>query len=515
MKELIAFILPPAVAFAGMRINRLVLGKKLEVDFGFGVRFALGLAIGMVVFSQSVLLTALAGINASSLLAWIALLWGGTEVVLLAPQIASSTKPVKFQPAHLWLLLLLPVLYSWWVFGRLSVLEGTLEFDANAFWVFKAKILYLEQGKNFREVIHQTNLGYAHMDYPMLVPGLYTLTYGALGQVWEFTNKVWPFWMVVALCSAILSFAHVWRRPHPLPILLVVLFCFLPATFSFIRQEGGTIPMVYCTSMVAMLMVTAIAYADEIALCAGILVLAECANTKFEGIIYTALWGTVALVFCWRRGWLKSRLLWKTILVAAICMIPYFCFRLAKPVLHPESGWMHDATKSPGTVLHRVPQTLFLNLGNRFFNKEFFHWTTPDKNHLHYDGHWTGFAGLVNPDLSVLPWLLLSLIALTFWKKPRHRLALGVFLLVVFGQFLVLSIVISCLNVMQANVQQVITFASDVVGRYYYPFFAACFLGVMAIWLVDRTSNPVTTSTVEATAVSVPANQKPRPKKRR
>src|SRR5450759_1464091 len=237
MKEWLAFILPPATAFAGMRLARLVLGQKFEERFALGLRFAIGLAVGMLVFSQSVLLTALAGINASGLLAWGALIWGIVEVILLSPNLASGLKQIKFQPGHLWLLLLLPVLYSWWVFGRLCTLEGTIEFDANAFWVFKAKLLYLEQGKNLVDILHQSNLGYAHMDYPMLVPCLYALDYGLVNGVDEFVNKVWPFWMMVALCLAVLSLAKIWKRPHPLPLFIVMLLCFLPASLQFIRKE--------------------------------------------------------------------------------------------------------------------------------------------------------------------------------------------------------------------------------------------------------------------------------------
>src|SRR5208282_2467513 len=179
-----------------------------------------------------------------------------------------------------WLLLLLPVIYSWWVFGRLSTLEGTLEFDANAFWVFKAKIFYLEQGKNLLNVMHQSNLGYAQMDYPVLVPCLYTLGYGAVGGVDEFVNKVWPFWMVVALCLGILSLAKVWQRPHPLPVATVVVFCFLPASIQYIRCEGGSIPMVFFLSLTALLIVKAISCADEFYLAAAILAAAGCAMTK-------------------------------------------------------------------------------------------------------------------------------------------------------------------------------------------------------------------------------------------
>src|ERR1017187_5202837 len=119
MREWLAFILPPAMAFAGMRLARLVLGRKFEDGFGLGLGFAVGLAVGMLVFSQTVLLTALAGINAARLLAWTAMIWGTAEVILMSPKCAASLRQMEFRPAHLWLLLLLPVLYSWWGFGRL------------------------------------------------------------------------------------------------------------------------------------------------------------------------------------------------------------------------------------------------------------------------------------------------------------------------------------------------------------------------------------------------------------
>ena len=50
MKELIAFLLPPAVALAGTRLNRWLLGREWESRSGGGLKFALGLAVGMLVF---------------------------------------------------------------------------------------------------------------------------------------------------------------------------------------------------------------------------------------------------------------------------------------------------------------------------------------------------------------------------------------------------------------------------------------------------------------------------------
>ena len=113
MKELFAFLLPPAVALTGMRINHLLFGKEFESRFGGGLKFTLGLAVGMLAFSQAVLLGALAGVNLAGWLAWLALIGGVMEAVLLLPKAVNGLKQIKLQPGHLWLLLLLPAVYSW------------------------------------------------------------------------------------------------------------------------------------------------------------------------------------------------------------------------------------------------------------------------------------------------------------------------------------------------------------------------------------------------------------------
>ncbi len=274
MRECIAFLLPPATALAGMRLNRLILGRRLDARFGFGLRFALGFAMGALAFSQLLLLGALAGADAATPLGRGVLVWGLVEAVLLYRRQTRAGWRVPLRTAHLWLLLLAPVACWLWVIGRLSVLESTLEFDATAFWVFKAKVLYLVQGARLLEWIRRPDLAYAHWDYPLLVPGLYALGYGAVGAVDEFVNKVWPFWMMVSLCSAVLSLARVWTRPRPLPLLTVIILCFLPASLHFVRQEGGTLPMLFYASLAALLLTTALHRSDPIALAAAPIVLA-------------------------------------------------------------------------------------------------------------------------------------------------------------------------------------------------------------------------------------------------
>jgi hypothetical protein len=484
MNEFIAFILPLTTAMVGMRLGQWILGKKFEEEYGSGFRFAFGLGMGMLVFSQAVLLFAVVGLNVFALLAWLALVWGIVEIVLRTRKAPAVMMSFRFQTGHWWLLLLLPLFYSWWVFGRLSTLEGTLEFDANAFWVFKAKILYLAQGKALMDVIHQPNLGYTHMDYPMLVPCLYTLGYGSAGQVDEFINKVWPFWMMVALSLGILSFARVWRQPRVLPIAVVTLIGFLPATLQFIRNEGGTIPMVFYTGLATMLIINALRGENELAPAAVILALTGCFSTKFEGVVFAAICSAALLPFCFRHGWLKNKVVWKSAVVAVLCVLPYVIFRLTKPIPHPEDGWLHLGT-APGShgLLHRFAQIWFLNVFARFFDAKFFSWQDVN-DHLLFTGHWGGLGSLANEQLSILPWLLMALIVITLIFKSRERLTVGVFSGIIIVILSILSFVIACLRV--DDLPGGIDFTIGVVGRYFYPLFVAWFLAIIALWLPDK-----------------------------
>ncbi len=511
MKELVAFLLPPALAFCGARICRALLGREFDYRFGAGLRWALGLAVGMLVFTQAALLGTLAGVNPATPLAWVALIWGLGEIMLQAPRALAWLPQLRFQTEHLWLLLLLPVLYWCWVFARLSTLEGTMELDANAFWVFKAKVLYLDQGRNLLFWMHQPGLAYAHWEYPLLVPCLYLLDYGAVGGVDEFVNKVWPFWMVVGLCVGILSLTKTWQRPHPLPVLAIVVLCFLPATLDYVRQEGGTIPMLFFASLTAMLLVKAItqadesrqhlvrrdsfghmllvktiAQADEWYLAAAMLTAAGVMMSKFEGMIYTAFWFCVLLPICWKRGWLKKGILWRTALACAICLLPFVWYRLEKPIQHPEAHWWREGLATSAATLHRFPQVLFLNTGSRFFNGDFFRWQPGGQGHLDWVGQWAGFGSLVNEQLTLLPWLLLILVLLALWHK-RSRLATASLSAVVLGVLVVLALTLSCLPYIQNDPAMLVHYSGpDEVGRYSYPFFTAWFLGVMIIWFDTR-----------------------------
>ena len=481
--DLVAFILPPAVALAGMRLSQWILGAKFQTEFGLGFRFAFGLGLGMLLFTQAVLLCALVGINGAYLLAHLALAWGVVEAVLLVIKLPANVKSLKFQTGHLWLLLLLPLLYSWWVFGRLSTLEGTLEFDANAFWAFKSKIFFLEQGRDLVHVLRNSNLAYMHLDYPMLVPALYTLGYGGAGGVDEFVNKVWPFWMIVALCLAILSVGRVWKNPHPLPIIVATLIAFLPATLQFIRNEGGTVPMVFGISMATLLVVRAIREESDVIPAALILAFTICFSIKLEGAVFAGICSIALLPFCIRRGWLRNKTVWISAGVAAVSLLPYVFYRLTKPMAHPESHWFGYFVSTPGDVLRNFPQTLFLDIFGRFFSPQFFQWTA-NGTHLQWSGQWNGLGSFINAELWILPWLLVVLLVLSAIYKPQGRILLGILSVATLGVFAFLSFVVASLP--HWNLTQFINMGCNIAGRHYYPFFVAWFLGTVTLWFPDK-----------------------------
>jgi hypothetical protein len=182
---------------------------------------------------------------------------------------------------------------------------------------------------------------------------------------------------------------------------------------------------------------------------------------------------------------LKKPVLWKSALAAVICLLPYVWYRLDKPVPHPESGWWHAGTASPAAALYRFHQTWFLNICGRFFNSHFFHWQPGNHDHLQWAGEWIGSGGFVNEQLAILPWLLVVMLVLAWWKR-RHRLALGSLSVVMLGVFSVIAFVIACLPRMQGDLANAIEFStSNEVGRYSYPFFTAWFLAVAAAWFDD------------------------------
>jgi hypothetical protein len=169
--------------------------------------------------------------------------------------------------------------------------------------------------------------------------------------------------------------------------LLPVAVAMVGARINLVRNEGGTIPMVFFVSLGALLFEEAITFADDVALAALLPVLAGGAMTKLEGLLYAWLCGCVVLVIAWRRGWLRRPWtrkphLWKALAVSVLALMPYVGLRLVRPVPHPESGWLAAGLAAPAAAWQRLPETWFLNVVGRFFNQDFFRWQSSDGQRL-------------------------------------------------------------------------------------------------------------------------------------
>jgi hypothetical protein len=513
MTELLAFLLPPLTALAGMRMTEWLFGHGIKERHGTGLRFAWGLGTGMLVFSQLVVFGAVAGINLAAVLAWTALGWGTVEAVLRLRQSGPLLRAWRPSVAHLWWLALLPVAAALVLTGLLATVEGTLEYDALAFWVFKAKVMFLKQGAEFHAVHQNPLLTYAHWDYPLLVPGLYTLNYGLHSEVFEFTNKVWPFWMVTAVLIAILSVSRFSAQPRLLPVAVVTAVCFVHFTTYWVRMEGATIPMMFYTSLAA-LTATLWLLDREQGHLPGVLMLllAGCFSTKFEGAVNVLVWGAALAVILWRSGGWRERPLHVGLGAAALCLLPYALFRLSSPLPHPVSNWLEQGMESPSDVIGRLPLVIFVNLGHRFFSAAAFNWKTGADGGLEWAGTWDGLNTFVDEHTHLLAWAILFLAPFTWWRLPRARTAMVTLSAVCLGTMLFISLVIACLTkAIDAN-----EFATVMVARYFYPIIIGWFIGLLVPWLLPEpepapTIAPEAPLTPESNSTTVPASALPAP----
>ena len=255
-------------------------------------------------------------------------------------------------------------------------------------------------------------------------------------------------------------------------------------------------PMTFYASLTALLLMNALSHADEFSLAIAIPVVAGCAMTKFEGVIYAAIWFCVLLPFCWRHRWLKKGVLWKFLSATSVCLLPFVWYRLSKPVPYPLSDWWRTAIALPQPVLACLPRAWFLNFFSRFFDSGFFHWAPGEGVDMKWVGKWDGLNSIVNEQLGLLPWLLIFLLVFSLWKK-RSRLVILCVSAVVLGEFTILSFVISCLAYKQPgvpelfNMRYVVDYCANLeMGRYYFPFFAAWFLTVVAVWFNEPEPPP-------------------------
>jgi hypothetical protein len=471
----IALLLPLAVAVAGSRMLRWLF-KDLQGVLSTGEWLASGLAVGAFFLTQLTLGLRLAGARWERALIAIVMVCAVGEGMLLIHRCRFQRPQVKAR--YLWWLLLFPAGLILWCQFRLAGLLGIVELDAVEDWAFKAKILHHFAGKDMWTWFHNPALAYAHLDYPLLVPLLHALTYGALGHMNDFVTKFWNQWMLLLLAWAVLGAGHF---PHKRPWLLgsvAAVILLLPMTREYGFMEGATIPMLFYGVLSSVQLALGVVEQQAGRLRLGLLLLMAMAMVKFEGMMLLGMW--VVLLMLNRAGWAA---LWPLRRIGLACLLgiaawlPYVMFRLHGPVPHPESGWVSQLLANTGRAGYMVPMTWVALVSRRFLNNGFAAWTSPDNQHAVWQGHWLGWQSLVDQMTQGVGWVGVLLLVVAWYRGGRLRWMVFRLCLVFLGFATMISLVWSAVRSSPMNYSVALGVSDSTVGgRYLYPVLMAWFV---------------------------------------
>jgi hypothetical protein len=490
--EVVAFFLPLAVALTGTRMVRLVF-KELENVLSLGELLAGGLAVGAFFLTQIILALRMAGARLEQVLGIAIMIWAAIEIILFFRQRHAQIFQLKFSVRQLWWLLLIPAGLMLWCLFRLAGKEGLLEFDAVAFWAFKAKILYCCAGSELFGWFKNPTLAYAHLDYPLLATLLHTFTYGVIGHVDEFVTKFWNQWMLLFLGWAILGAGKFPDKKPWLIAAVATVVILLPLTVEFARTEGGTIPMFFFTVISSLQLALGMVEKQLGRIRLGLLLLMATAMVKFEGLVLLGFWGILLLLDKdSRAAFWPLRRIGLAGLLGIAGWIPYLIFRLHHPVPHPESGWLGELVKNIGTVLAIVPMTCVAFLSRRFLNNDFASWSSPDNQHAIWQGKWIGLESLFDQATLGLGWVCLLALVIAWLRGGKLRWIMVRLALV----FLMFALFISV--VWSANHSDPPTYTNSLSGseritggRYLYPTFIAWFAAGFVLLVRAAPDQPV------------------------
>jgi hypothetical protein len=480
----IAFFLPLAVAITGSRMVRWLF-KDLQGVLSPGERLASGLAVGAFFLTQLTLGLRLAGARLEQVLTVTIMAWAVFEAVLLVRHWRELRLPHKARDG--WWLLLVPAALILWCQFRLAGLLGLEEFDAITIWAFKAKILHCCAGKEIWTWFKNPGLAYAHLDYPLLVPLLHALTYGALGHVNEFVSKFWNQWMLLLLAWAVLGVS---RFPEKRPWLagtVATAIILLPMSREYALTEGATIPMLFYTVLSSVHRAIGMMERQAGRVRLGLLLLMAMVMVKFEGILLLGLWVILLLLDRdSREGWWPLRRWGWAGWLGLAAWLPYVMFRLHGPVLHPQSAWVSLLLTNASAVFHLLPMTWVGMLACRFLNNDFALWSSPDNQHVVWQGHWTGCQSLMDQATQGAGWVCVLLLAVAWYRGGRLRWMVFRLSAAFWVFATVVSLVWSTVQTSPMNYTMALAGSDRITaGRYLYPtlmaWFAAGFILLLRI----------------------------------
>jgi hypothetical protein len=480
--SIIALLLPLVVAITGSRTVQWLFGD-LQGVLSTGEWMASGLAVGAFFLTQLTLGLRLAGARWEQALAIILAVWTVGECVLL---VRRWRRPqLQLRVRHLWWLWLVPAALILWCQFRLAGLLGLQDFDAVAIWAFKAKILHSCAGKEIWTWFQNPALIYAHMDYPLLVPLLHALTYGALGHVNEFVTKFWNQWMLLLLAWAVLGAG---RFPDKRPWLtgsVAAAIVLLPMTREWTLTEGATIPMLFYGVLSSVQLAIGMVEQEAGRLRLGLLLLLALTMVKYEGMLLLGVWVMVLLLDRDSRAALwPLRRVGLGGLLGLAAWLPYVVFRWHSPVPNRESGWLGLFMTNVSAVLGILPMTWVAMLSRRFLNNEFADWGSPDNQHAVWRGHWMGWPSLVDPWTQGVGWVCVLLLVVAWSRGGRLGGMVSRLFLVFLACVTVISLGWSAVRSSPMNYSgALIGSEANMAGRYVYPVLMAWFVAGVILLL--------------------------------
>ncbi len=491
----IAFLLPLLTAMAGMWLFRFLF-PALSGQMPLPEQLACSLGLGMMAVAAFDLGIKLCGFHGQGLIlvatafGAIAEIWRDRKV--LSARIAASSRKMIRSPITAGFVIIGLLLSL--IFFRLAGLQGLADPDATR-WMLKAKIMHLYTGNELVQWFSNPRLAYAHLDYPTLLPSLYSATYDSLGHVDEFVTKFWPAWMLLLLIAALASMTHApkyWRHVSSFALLGLLL---LPVTQKYAQWEGGTLPMIFFTVMGFVQCALWLAGKNPARLGLGLTLLLGAAMTKLEGFIFLALVGSWMLLLPSARPSLKPLpRLWPPLSFGFLAALPFICLRIQIPALNYESGWAGYAAHSPGTTLSNWPDIVAMQLVRFFVSPGFANWSG-EGGRFHWIGKWDGFSSLYNHSTLGLAWLcLLMTVALWFAAPARRPVILWMLAMFVGATVALSGVFASIVNI--KNLTEAVGYTSEEAGgRYLLPVLVAWFATMMHVFFADLPSPAPTLKT--------------------